>query len=318
MFNPNIDEFIKNYELLKSSRKMGNLYKVDKATILNFANKINYKNQKELLLSNEQIKYILSSYNITTSSKLAEELNVSVSSIKRIWRINNLKGKSSRLYYMNFDYFNTIDSKDKAYFLGIIAADGCVYKRKNHEKMLSFTFHIQEKNIIYDFLKYTKSTYVPIETKNRIALQINSNKICEDLFKYNITSKKTWTYKPYELNDDLMIHYLRGYFDGDGSIYYIDNKINTPSKWFIHYCGNKHTMEIFKSFFLKHDIEFKIYQDKREYTNDFYNLRLRKNSEKLKFIKLIYNNSEGIRLNRKYDKAMYLYNLLTPSNLEIN
>ena len=51
---------------------------------------------------------------------------------------------------------------------------------------------------------------------------------------------------PYFIDDQLMWHYLRGYFDGDGSIY-LCGKVN-PSNWIISICGNECTMHAFQNF----------------------------------------------------------------------
>ena len=44
-----------------------------------------------------------------------------------------------------------IDSPDKAYFLGLLAADGCVYRRKNGSKsqaMIKLTLQEKDKDIL--------------------------------------------------------------------------------------------------------------------------------------------------------------------------
>jgi len=54
------EEFIKNYENLKSSRKMAELYNCNKTSILNHAKKINYdvSSNKKYKLSSEDKEYI--------------------------------------------------------------------------------------------------------------------------------------------------------------------------------------------------------------------------------------------------------------------
>lgn len=37
------------------------------------------------------------------------------------------------MYSFNENYFNEIDCADKAYLLGFICADGCLYKRDGHQ-----------------------------------------------------------------------------------------------------------------------------------------------------------------------------------------
>lgn len=308
MFSPNKDEFINKYEELKSSRAMGEYYNVDKTTILNYAKKIGYDAKKHRndikILTDEQIAYIIENYNKKPSSVLAKELGVSKSLIKKTWTENGLRGKIRRTYYVNDNYFENIDSKDKAYILGVIASDGCVYQRDNHVGMLAFKFHIQEKDIIDIILKYMNSNYKPYITEDRIGLQINSDKICNDLSKYNIVSKKTWIYEPTMLKEDLMSHFIRGYFDGDGSIGK-NSKFDRCCDYTLSFCGNKNTMFFISNFLVSKGIENKVKQDKREkYTEDFYCIRIKKNKSKYDLINLMYKDCEDIKLNRKYEKCI--------------
>ena len=88
--------FIANYQKLKSSRKMGELYKCNKTSILNHAKKINFdvKTVQTPKLSKEDKQRIISLYNEKTSSQLAEEYDVSRGMITKIWYDANLKGKT--------------------------------------------------------------------------------------------------------------------------------------------------------------------------------------------------------------------------------
>lgn len=311
------EEFILKYNKLKSAEKMAKNYNVCKLTILKYAKKINYTNIYRPNLNDSQKEYICKNYKTKSSKDISNDLNISTSLVKKIWRENNYLGKDTRMYYMNFNYFEKIDSPDKSYFLGVIASDGCVYNRKNHQGMLSFKFHIQEKDIIDNFLYWTNSNYKPAIYDNKIDLQINSNKIVNDLKRYNIVNRKTWMYEPYPLTNELMWHFLRGYFDGDGSIYYIKNSPEKLSNWYITYCGNEKTMIFFRNFLINNNINARLYKDNRpeKYTMDFYNLRIRENSSKKLFLGKLYFNSEKLRLNKKYTKAL---NFLNHYNKKVN
>lgn len=103
---------------------MGILYRVDKTTILNYAKKIRYTNTPKYKLTDEDKKFIISMYNSMTSTDLAKKFNVSRGMITKVWYDNHLNGKDTHQYPFNYDYFSSIDSKDKAYFLGLLASDG--------------------------------------------------------------------------------------------------------------------------------------------------------------------------------------------------
>ena len=82
--------------------------------------------------SKDEIKEIIKLYTEENTAlyKLEKKFHTSSTTLKRILEMNNIKLKSfresKRLYPFNESYFETIDSKDKAYFLGFLFADGCV------------------------------------------------------------------------------------------------------------------------------------------------------------------------------------------------
>ena len=134
-------------------------------------------------------------------------------------------------YTFNEDYFENIDTEDKAYFLGFIAADGCVICRYNKYKCLNIHINKQDKDILEKFIKfinYTGDIYFCKCRPNMCSLTLNSSKIFNDLSKYSIVERKTDKTIVPDLSDDLMHHFMRGYFDGDGCISI--HKENRPGK----------------------------------------------------------------------------------------
>lgn len=89
------EDFIKKYQELKSSRKMGEFYNCDKSSVLNHAKKIGFdvNSVQTYKLSQEDKERIISLYNTKTSNELAKEYNVSRGMITKIWYDANLKGK---------------------------------------------------------------------------------------------------------------------------------------------------------------------------------------------------------------------------------
>lgn len=97
MIKFNQEDFIQNYNKLKSSRKMSELYGCSKTTILNYAKKINYdiKSNKKYKLTEDQKKEIISLYNKSSSNQLAKKYNVSRGIITKLWYDNNLCNKKN-------------------------------------------------------------------------------------------------------------------------------------------------------------------------------------------------------------------------------
>lgn len=78
------NEFIENYDNLKSSRKMAELYNCSKTTILNYAKKINYnvKNNKEIKITNIPAENVYKLYiELGNCKKIAEQYNCSSTAV---------------------------------------------------------------------------------------------------------------------------------------------------------------------------------------------------------------------------------------------
>ena len=120
-------------------------------------------------------------------------------------------------YCFDDDLFNEIDTKEKAWVLGWIASDGHVSNRgfaiKIHKK--DFTCLRKICDIIGKDLPIKFDKKRPI-----INFQVNSQKISKDLCKHlKITpGKKSHTVGFPDLKPELVKHFLRGLFEGDGSV----------------------------------------------------------------------------------------------------
>lgn len=128
----------------------------------------------------------------------------------------------------NLHYFEKIDSKDKAYFLGLLMSDGAL--RKN-----GFCINLEESDsqilqIFANYLNYKGGlkTIIPKNTnwKTQKSLNIWSIKICNDLQKWGIVKNKDFkTYLP-PISEEFHSHFIRGVFDGDGCVR-IDKRSNS-------------------------------------------------------------------------------------------
>lgn len=176
------------------------------------------------------IEEIINLYkNGISSNEIAKHFNCSAVSIlywlnkKNIIRRNN--SDCQRKYSLQQNYFNEINSEDKAYFLGLLFADGYnLYK----ENKLVLQLHEQDIDILNKFKKALKTNKPFKEIKKNktkyIRLSINSKIICEALNRLGCIQAKTFKILfPKNLKENLFKHFIRGYFDGDGNIY-IDKK----------------------------------------------------------------------------------------------
>ena len=121
----------------------------------------------------------------------------------------------------NEDYFEKIDSEDKSYFLGFIAADGCIIHRSKNCKVLIININKKDIDILNKFktiINYSGEINICMNRFNMCVMYFHSFKLVNDLSKYNIISNKTKVLKFPELPKNLIHHFMRGYFDGDGCV----------------------------------------------------------------------------------------------------
>ncbi|WP_294188847.1 hypothetical protein [uncultured Clostridium sp.] len=135
----------------------------------------------------------------------------------------NLKRKSQDRYYINYKFFEEWN-EDTAYIFGFIAADGhLIYERgQGNINALQFELAICDREILDKIKEKMEYEGNVIITKRETAkLQMNNKKIIEDLIQKGIPKeKKTKTISyPNSLPDRLSQHFVRGIFDGDGSVY---------------------------------------------------------------------------------------------------
>lgn len=176
--------------------------------------------------------------------KLQEKYNINRHKLAKIFeemKVKTTKGNHYRTYFHNFDYFEKIDSHEKAYWLGFIMADGYIQQYKNKyygEDCLGITLHENDSDMLDKFKNaisatnpvkfYTEKTqsswvkkgYNPESKICKIILK--SQKTCDDLIKKGVTYNKSLEKNlpnPDELPREYFYSYLRGYYDGNGTVY---------------------------------------------------------------------------------------------------
>lgn len=175
--------------------------------------------------------------NVLEISKILDIPNRRMSEMLKLHNIV-LQGTGYRIK-KNQDFFEKIDSEIKAYLLGYVLADGCVSiepKRRNgivysYNKRLTLVSSINDREVINLFKEYIakdaliKEYHNPrgaIVRKRQLQLRFSSVKLINDLIKLNIQPRKTYHIDfKFDFNNiptELHRHFIRGFFDGDGSM----------------------------------------------------------------------------------------------------
>jgi len=153
--------------------------------------------------------------------------------VKRYGYKTKSYSESHKQYSVNDNYFNNIDTDDKSYLLGLMYADGCIHSKKPRF-MISLQIddiELLEKfkeKIDFDGELYTTK---PKKKNHKIqkTLSITSKKLKDDLIKNGCVCKKSLILKyptKNQVPEYLMRHFIRGIFDGDGSICITKRLIN--------------------------------------------------------------------------------------------
>lgn len=141
------------------------------------------------------------------------------------------------MYEVNHQFFDEINTEEKAYILGFMYADGTNQERIDSENYISFTQLEQDKDILEKINICMESNYPLYETiqesngKLKYKLSICSQQLSDTVNILGATPRKSLTLKFPNKNifksEDLIRHFIRGYFDGDGCIWDGKPKIMT-------------------------------------------------------------------------------------------
>ncbi len=247
-----------------------------------------------------------------SARKTGDIVGINDMTVLRILRDYNIDRRSNtdyKKYKLNEDYFSEIDTPNKAYMLGFLFADGNVHKSKYY---LAIELSAKDKEILFfiiDELEYeTKPKIYNRELEGSIykKLVVSSKSICGDLIKHGCIPNKTLVLKYPNIPDELNRHFIRGYFDGDGTVTSFKSK---------RHMRIVSTIEFLNIMYIILNKEIGIKMNKIvEYSrnNKIGYLTVSANVEFVKFYDYIYSDN-SFCLRRKYDKFLKLAELAKKS-----
>ena len=222
-------------------------------------------------------------------------------------------------YLTRHTFFDNIKTEIQAYLLGFYAADGNIHSETNK---FNITVTQQDKEIV-EFYRLYISPDRPIRTlkgseyniagvngisKDSVVFTITSEHLIRSLKKLGIGDKKTYDDFGFpNISSDLLPHFIRGYFDGDGTFCLglqkpnVGRRINYSLKYSFYLVSKtKKLLEDVKDFFQQNNIKTKIETNVRN-EKTTYRLVSYSKSECIKIYNLLYADS-NLYLSRKYNK----------------
>lgn len=212
----------------------------------------------------------------------------------------NSLSTSARIIIDKSAFNKKIDTADKAYLLGYIFSDGCLSYDK-HSKRERITIVSNDFQIIKEFHKImTPNKSIYQQGKSYKIVSNNPNDI-EILKSYGITYNKSLSINFPDISEKLIPDFIRGVFDGDGSVYINKTKSNNITYEYLNVsfttgsiCFANGLINALAFF----GIKTKLNKDCRK---DVYYIRIQSKENIQKFFRLIYSNY-SLKLERKYEK----------------
>jgi intein-encoded DNA endonuclease-like protein len=252
-----------------------------------------------------------------SAPEIADQFGVVHTLILRYLEKNNIQRRGAeechRIYPIREDFFDVIDTQEKAYFLGFLYADGGNNKDANFvridlarkdrdilEKLVSLIYlqnplqHIKDQNREKEY----KGQTIVYRTSH---FNINSKHICHRLEELGCPAAKSLiiTFPQWLIDPKLQRHFIRGYYDGDGGVSLTDVKTRSAHTKIVstlHFCNS-----VSEIIFTQTSIQFgQPYNDVEG--KNVYTIRLSGNRQISHFLNWLYKDST-VYLNRKY--ALY-------------
>lgn len=236
-------------------------------------------------------------------NKIAKEYKCDPSTISRQlnrWNIPK-RERYNALYTLDENYFEQIDNEEKAYWIGVLLSDG--HLSKNGVLML----YMKDLDVIEKFKSCIKAEQpIKVDKYGTPGICITSKIQTEHLRRMGFHNRKSWHIDIQKILSfipkDLTRHFLRGVFDGDGSIKIYNYDYLKKLQYHFAITG---TLEVAQ--FVKHFLNItnsKLVQE-GPYT---YTCRTR-DIEKIKEIYNVLYTDATVYMERKYNTFQQIINL---------
>lgn len=196
---------------------------ISRSTISNKFDEISFRKIKRRKNFDKYDSEIIKCYKEDMSiEKISKKFNFSTNKIYRTLLKNNINTSDVSRYRKHHytENFSKIDTPEKAYWLGFLYADGYINTGKGEVTLM---LSIKDEDSINQFLNFMgdgRKYYRNIKGYEQVGVSIYSKEISENLSKHGCFNNKAKKIEYPKIKPELNKHFIRGYFDGDGSFYY--------------------------------------------------------------------------------------------------
>lgn len=258
--------------------------------------------------NNYDIEFLKENYQTMSTSDTAVALQRTTSAVK----IKARKlGLSKYPYTCDYNYFDNIDSEEKAYWLGFIFADGYISVNENNNSgCVGIDLCLSDIGHLKKFNKSINGNYQITQRERQCSLsdskdvfgccslRIFSIDMVNSLRQYGITNHKSYDAVFPTINKDFIRHFIRGYFDGDGCVY-MKKRHDCSYLQCTFYSCSKVFLEQLRSVLYDQDINSHIWCETKNRKTPLYILATSGKQNSLDLLCFMYESS-SIYLDRKF------------------
>lgn len=306
------EQYLKKTVKTKTNSQIAKENNISADTVAYWLKKYNIKKHEEKAPYMNKA-YMIKLYNkYKSGNKISKLLNCNEKTIytwleKHGIDTSETGSQGARKHFYNENYFKKIDTERKAYFLGFILANGCVYFGANKNSYrFQMNLQSQDRYILEELQKDIGSDY-KIQDKKKgykkngdplliSLLKINSSKLCEDLINLGVIPRKSMKQemKKKLIPDNLIKHFIRGYFDGNGSCsLHLKNLA-------LNFLASKKLCNQINEILIKNNINKNVLF-RHNLSNELYGLRINNTDNKILLYYYLYEDAT-IYLKRKKEK----------------
>lgn len=140
-----------------------------------------------------------------------------------------------KLASMNENFFDEINEYS-AYVMGLIWADGCLTIDDNYRRVSIYNTDLDLLNKVADAMEWKGNIN---KTGSCYRLGFSNSRPIDKLIEYGLVEKKSNITRFPSLPNDMVRHFIRGYFDGDGHFSYELRNSNKRRMVSGFTCGSK-------------------------------------------------------------------------------
>lgn len=263
--------------------------------------------------STEDIEVVNASYSDMDTNELAVLLGRSRMSVYKqaqklglyksatyLKSLNRKMADKRRIYSLNHDFFDIINSGHKAYWVGFLWADGNISSSNKGESLLQIGLHKKDVELLMHFCEDLDSNKPIYSYGQYVYLTFNSEGLLQGLEKIGFVENKRYSNGMPSVPKDYYADFVRGLFDGDGCI----TTSNKEKSWYRAEITNSEDLikDVHKNLSEMIGIGGSVLKLRNSVCSWRWNLH--GNRQISKFANFMYNTDSKRYLNRKRDRFL--------------